>query len=111
MFIRVTQLVVMVVLSLLTRRIPNKNFATSSLRIFSYTFSMVFGSGLFFYYFFVFYSFNPDVDFSILCITMNTLIVLYIVCVFIPPLVPVIRAKLQADGDKPLRAMLSSSTN
>ena len=95
MSIRITELLVMVVLSLLTRQIPNKNFATSSLRIFAYIISAVFTLGLVLYYMFVFLSFNPNVDFSILCIVMNILILLYIACVFSPPLVPVIRAKIK----------------
>ena len=99
MSIRITELLVMVVLSLLTRRIPNKNFTTSSLRVFAYVFSGVFALGLILYYMFVFLSLNPNIDFSILCLMMNILILLYIACVFSPPLVPVLRAKIQKACD------------
>ena len=101
--IRITELLVMVVLSLLTRRIPNRTFTTSSLRIFAYIISAVFTLGITLYYMFVFLSFNPNIDFSILCTVMNTLILLYIVCVFSPPLIPVLRAKIQKahDGKTP----------
>ena len=97
--IKVILLGILVVLSLLTRRIPNKTFATSSLRVFSYIFSCVLVLGLFLYYFFVFFSLNPNIDVSILCIVLNSVILLYVVCVFCPPLVPIFRRKLnQARG-------------
>ena len=99
MSIRTTELLVMVLLSLLTRRIPNKTFTTSSLRIFAYIISAILTLGLVLYYMFVFLSFNPNVDFSILCIVMNIFILLYIACVFSPPLVPVIHAKIQKARD------------
>ena len=99
MSIRVTEVIVMVVLSVLTRRIPNKTFTTSSLRIFSYIISAVFILGVALYYMFIFLSLNPNIDFSILCIVLNSLILLYIACVFSPPLVPVLRAKIQKTHD------------
>jgi gamma-aminobutyric acid type B receptor len=99
MSIRVTELIVMVVLSVQTRRIPNKTFTTSSLRIFSYIISAVFVLGVVLYYMFIFLSFNPNIDFSILCIVLNLLILLYMACVFVPPLAPVLHAKIQKTRD------------
>ena len=93
MSIRIILLVVMVVLSLLTRRIPNKNFATSSLRVFSYIFSGVFFVGFILYYLFIFLNLNHNIQHFILHLVMNTNVILYVGCVFIPPLVPVIHAR------------------
>ena len=84
-FIRAALLVVMVVLSLLTRRIPNKTFTTSSLRIFSYTSSAVLVIGFTLYYFLLFLNVNPNIEYSILCIMMNVLILLYVTFIFCPP--------------------------
>ena len=95
MFFRVALLVVMVVLSLLTRHIPNKSFATSSLRIFAYIFSAIFFMGFMLYYIFVYLNLSQNIDYSILHLTLNILIILYMVCVFIPPIVPVLLAKLK----------------
>ena len=87
--IKFTLLLVMVTLSLLTRRIPNKKFTTSYLRIFAYVFSPVFTVGLALYYFFLILTYNPNIDYSILCTVLNVLIVIYIVCIFVPPLAPI----------------------
>ena len=95
MSIRIILLVVMVVLSFLTRRIPNKNFATSSLRIFSYIFSGVFFLGFMLYYLLIFLNLNDNIQHFILHLILNTNIILYMGCVFIPPLMPVIHAKLK----------------
>ena len=61
MSIRVGQLVVMVVLSLLTRCIPNKNFTTSSLQVFSYICLSFFALGFLLYYF-TFKSIDQNID-------------------------------------------------
>ena len=100
---------VMVVLTLLTRRIPNKTFATTSLRVFSYTFSAAFGIGFGLYEFFILFSsaryrLNPNIRYSILSVTINIMVLLLIVCVLGPPLVPVIRDK---DCTKSLQWQLS----
>ena len=95
MTIRIALMVVLVVLSLLTRNIPNKTFGTSSLRVFSYTFSAVFCLGFFLYYFFVFLSYNDNVDFSVLCTLISVVVLLYASCVFVPPLAPIIRDKVK----------------
>ena len=93
---KVAQLVVLVSLTLLTRRIPNKTFATTSLRIFTYIFSAVFGIGFAVYYCFLYFSrsTNPNIKTVILYFTLSSLLLLYILCVFSPPLTPVIHSKL-----------------
>ena len=97
MFCKVSLLVVMVMLTLLTRRIQFKTFATTSLRVFSYTFSLVFSMGFALYFFIQYYTtiLDPNIRNAVLYITMNLMVLLYIVCVFIPPLIPVIQSKLK----------------
>ena len=95
MSIRITLLVVMVVLSLLTRRIPNKTFTTSSLRVFSYTFSAAFFLGFMLFYLTLYLNLSINITYTILHVMLNTCILLYIACVFIPPLSPIIRQKVK----------------
>ena len=108
MSIRISLLLMMVTLSLLTRRIPNKTFATTSLRIFSYTFSCVFFFGFMLYYFFLFLNLDQNIDYAILFIMLNTCIVLYIACIFIPPLMPIFKEKIKYLRESSV--WLSSST-
>ena len=95
MSIRIALLLVMVVLSVLTRHIPNKSFTTTSLRVFCYVFSVVFFMGFMLFYLFVYLNLNLNFEYAVLHIMLNTLIVLYMACVFIPPLSPVIHKKIQ----------------
>lgn len=95
---KVAQLLITVILALLTRHIPNKTFATTTLQIFSYIYSVVFGIGFTLYFFFLFFSsasyrLDSNINYAILYITATIMVVLFIVCVFGPPLVPVIRDK------------------
>ena len=98
-------LLVMVVLTFLTRNIPNKTFANASLRVFSYTFSTVFTLGFTLYFFFLYFAstrvrLDANVNNSVLYVTANIIILLYVCCVLGPPLVPI------ADG-KPYTKALS----
>ena len=95
---KVALLLVTVILALLTRHIPNKTFSTTTLQIFSYIYSAVFGIGFTLYFFFLFFSsasyrLDSNINYAILYITATIMVVLFIVCVFGPPLVPVIRDK------------------
>ena len=95
---KVIQLTVMVILALLTRHIPNKTFATTTLQIFSYICSTVFVIGFALYFFFLFFStasyiLDSNINYSILYITSTILVFLFIVCVFGPPVAPVLRDK------------------
>ena len=83
---RMLLLAVMVMLTLLTRKIPNKSFTTSSLRVFSYIFSMVYLLGFTLYYLLSFTSHNPNATYGILSITFNTMICLIIACIVLSPL-------------------------
>ena len=95
---KVAQLVVMIVLAFLTQNIP-KTFATTTLQVFSYVYSTVFGIGFVLYGFFLFfgdtsYRLNSDIDYGILYTVLSIMEILFIVCVFSPPLMPVLRNKV-----------------
>ena len=93
---KLSQLTVMVTLALLTRRIPNKAFTTTSLRVLSYSFSGLFTIGLVLYYFLLYNvpGGNSNLRYSVLYTCVNLSIVLYIVLIFSPPLVPVLHNRL-----------------
>ena len=92
---KLSLLVVMVILTLLTRRIPNRTFATTSLRVFSYTFSGVFGIGLTLYYFLLYFVQTGDSNlrYTVLYTSVTLTILLYVLFVFMPPLAPVLHGK------------------
>ena len=95
---KVALLLITVILALLTRHIPNKTFATTTLQVFSYVYSAVFGIGFSLYFFFLFFSsasyrLDSNINYAILYITGTIMVVLFIVCVFGPPLVPIIHDK------------------
>ena len=81
----------------LTRRIPNKTFATSSLAVFSYIFLAVYTSGFATFYLIMYtgITHNPNADYSTLSIMFNTMICVIIACIVAPPLVPVVREKME----------------
>ena len=98
---KVAELTALVTLTLLTRHIPNNTFSfvNSPLRAFSYSFSAVFGIGFALYYCFLYFqkSTHANIKYTILYFTLITLMVLYILLMFIPPLVPIIQTKI---GDR-----------
>jgi gamma-aminobutyric acid type B receptor len=85
---RIILLLIMVTLALLTRNIPNQTFATTSLRVFSYIFSMVMILGFSLYFFFLYTSPHSSAGPILLCATMNIMLVLYIACILAPPVMP-----------------------
>ena len=92
---RMILLAVMVTLILLTRNIPNKTFTTSSLRVFSYIFSMIYLLGFTTYYMFLFTSHKPNVIYGILSLTFNTMVCLIIACIILPPLIPIAKKRIK----------------
>ena len=91
---RLALLAFVVMLTILTRSIPNKTFATSSLAVFSYPFLTVYVFGFTTFYLILFINHNPNADYGILSITFNTMICLIIACIAAPPLFPVAREKM-----------------
>ena len=95
---KIILLLTMIVLSILTRDIPNQTFATTSLRVFSYLFSAAFIVGFCVYY--IFRIFDPNVhgsiaDYVVLCLLFNILVLVFLVFVVILPIFPVIQNALK----------------
>ena len=102
---KIALILVMVLLTLLTRQIVTKNFATTSLQVFSYTFTVVFAIGFGLYSFFTFfasatYRLNTNIRYGILCATTTLMISLYVLCVILPPLGPVFHSKVKSPSWK-----------
>lgn len=95
---RATLLVVMVTLTFLTCHIPIRTFATTSLRVFSYSFTTTFGIGFTLYYFFMYFAsttfrLNANILNAVLYTSTNIMLFLSILCVFGPPLLPILRGQ------------------
>ena len=91
---RLLLLIAVIILSLLTRSIHNKNFATSSLRVFVYLLGGVFTFGVVLYYFFLSLNVSVYADYVILCVLLNAIICMVLVLVFFPPILPLLKEKL-----------------
>ena len=85
---RIILLLVMVTLALLTRNIPNQIFVITSLRVFSYIFSMVMVLGFSLYYLFLYTSPHSSIGPISLCVTLNIMLILFIACILAPPVMP-----------------------
>ena len=92
-FMSLSLLFVGTILALLTTNILNASFTTTSLRVFVYLMSIVTTLGLGLYVISEVVERNPGnsviyFSFSVLCTLLNVIIFLFMVCVFSPPLVP-----------------------
>ena len=88
-------LFVMIVLSVLTHRIPNQAFSTTLLRVFAYTYSASFVIGFSLYYLFLFLNRQSNIDFYVLSVLLSVLLLSFVALVIVPPLLPVIKHKLK----------------
>ena len=91
---KIALLVALVVLTVLTRKIPNAKFTTNSIRIFAYSFSTVSVLGFMIYYLLVFIQ-HPDknAEFIILSFLLNVMLILFVTFVIAPPLAPVLHQR------------------
>ena len=100
-FYKTGLLVLVTLLSLLTRSIDNVRhqfFKTNALRAIVYLITILFILGFSIYYIFIFnfdFNFSPNFDFVTLFVILNVFIFLFILFVFIPPLWPVLKSHLQ----------------
>ena len=92
---KIATLVVLFVLALLTRNIKNQSYTTASLRVLGYLLFIVFVLGYLIYIFLVLGMYDANIDFSVLCITLNIMLLLFTVCIFIPPLSLLVRNQLK----------------
>ena len=88
-------LFVMVTLALVTRKIPNQTFSTTSLRLFSYAFSTVMVIGFCLYFFFLYLDPRSNNGPILLCTILNVMLLLFLVCILTPPLIPILQDKLK----------------
>ena len=90
-------LVALIVLTVLTRKIPIATFTTNSLRIFTYTLSVVSVIGFGIYYLLLFTIQHPDphAEFITLFTLLNVLVVLFIVFIVAPPIAPTLLKKIK----------------
>lgn len=84
-------LLVVSLFSLLTRNISNRTFATDALRVLSYVMTVLFLLGFSLFYLLSIINFNPDYDLAVLIVQLCLMIAIFIVCVFMPPLAPILR--------------------
>ena len=91
-------LLIMIMLSVLTRNIPNRTFATNSLRVFSYLFCPTFIIGFCAYY--VFLLVDPGgyntigAPYIVLSVMFTILVLIFVAFVIVPPILPVLRNTL-----------------
>ena len=87
------QLAILLTLVCLTRKIKKKSFETVRLQVLIYGTVGVFGLGATLYYFAVFQRLDTNVTYAIIGTIINVLVALYLSCVFLPPVVPLMRQK------------------
>ena len=83
-------LVFVTILVFLTRKISNLSFTTNSLRVLIYVFSFITVLG-FTLHFSLTSKFHPNYNFTALSITMISLIIVFLACVMVPPLLPIFK--------------------
>ena len=72
--------------------IPNKTFTTDSLRVFCYIMTALFVVGFPLFYIFSFTSFHPNYSSTTLYTLINLMMAAYILCQFLPPLLPIFKS-------------------
>ena len=85
-------LILVSIFSLLTGNIPNKTFTTDSLRVFCYIMTALFVVGFPLFYIFSFTSFHPNYSSTTLYTLINLMMAAYILCQFLPPLLPIFKS-------------------
>ena len=101
MLYKIVQIASLLTLTILTRKINNKNYATLNLRIVSYTFCFTVGFGFTLFFFFFLTAWGTVIDDVLLNITLNSLVLQNILLVFLPPLFPVLKEKLKISATSP----------
>lgn len=87
-------LLAVIILSLLTRSIRNRNFATSSLRVFVYLLGSVFTFGVTLYYLMLFLNVSIYADYVVLCVLLNAIVCMVVALVLFPPFLPLLKEKI-----------------
>ena len=87
-------LFVMIVLSILTYKIPNRTFSTTLLRAFSYSYSFIVIIGFAIYFLVLFIDRHSSISYIVLSVVLTMMLLTFIIFVIFPPLVPVIKFKV-----------------
>ena len=90
---RFLQLLALLTLTLQTRNIRSRSFQTVTLQVLVYCTFAIFGFGLTLYYFSVFLKYDGNISYGLLGLVINALVLLYILCVFMPAILPLIKHK------------------
>lgn len=84
------------ILSLLTHKIEKKYYTTNSQRVLVYLLSLLISLGTLLYSILVFQDVDIHLDYSVLCIVLNTAVFLCFAFVFLPPIIPLLKEKRQS---------------
>ena len=84
-------LLYVIALAILTRKIKNLSFTTSSLRVLVYVTVIISALGIILWFILSTPKLNPTYSFTLLSLTIVSLVVVFIVCVFLPPLLPTLK--------------------
>ena len=79
------------VLGILTCKIPNRTFTTNALRVLTYIMGIIFLLGFSLHYILLEHSFDPNNSFAILLALMNMTVAVFVICIFMPPVVPILK--------------------
>ena len=90
-------LVALIVLTVLTRQIPNTTFTTDSLKFFTYSFTItsVLGFGIYYLLVFTLQYPDPHAEFITLSSLLNIQLVLFVTFIITPPLIPILYQKIK----------------
>ena len=111
-------LVLVTALALLTQKIPNRSFTTNALRILAYIMAIIFALGFSLYYILHLSGFDPNDSFVTVLLLLNLFVCVFILCIFIPPVVPILKgyyhrlkAKWQTVDECSLKTQTHTRTN
>ena len=90
---KVGLLFVMMTLSILTYKIPNRTFSTALLRAFSYVYSAILIIGFAIYFLVLFVDRHSYISYIVLSIVLTLMLLSFITFVLLPPLLPIINTE------------------
>ena len=85
---------IMIVLSILTYKIPNRTFSTTLLRVFSYSYSSILIIGFAIYFLVLFIDRHSSISYIVLSVVLTMTLLTFVIFVVFPPLVPVMKFKI-----------------
>ena len=90
------------IFAILTRKVSNNSFTTNILRVLVYLMAILCVLGFSLYFLLLDVSFDPTDEFVVLSVTLNLMITIFIICVFLPPLLPIFKTYLSQDKEIPI---------